>query len=221
MRSFAEIHAIAAGRKGGAEALEALVEKPSPPDEVAASPDDRWLSSMARSLFEAGFNRKVIAAKWPGFEAAFEGFDVDRIAFYADAEMDRLLADRRVVRNGAKLAAVIDNALFLRDIRAGHGSPGRFFATWPDSDYVGLLDLLATRGSRLGGVTGQRMLRRMGRSSLILSTDVVARLVAEGIVTKTPSSRRDMRAVQTALNAWMAESGRSLTEISRVLAMSV
>ena len=221
MRSFAELHAIAAGRKGGAEALEALIDRPLSPGAVARIPDDRWLSAMARSLFEAGFNWKVIEAKWPGFEAAFDGFDLDRVAFYADAELDRLLADKRVVRNGAKLAAVIGNALFLKDIRAEHGQAGRFFADWPDTDYVGLLDLLAKRGARMGGVTGQRMLRRMGRASFILSTDVTARLVAEGIVTKTPSSRRDMEAVQAALNAWMAESGRSLTEISRVLAMSV
>ena len=61
----------------------------------------------------------------------------------------------------------------------------------------------------------------MGRDSFILSRDVGAALVREGVVDKPPSSKRDMAAVQAAFNAWMAESGRGLTQISRTLAMSV
>ena len=45
-----------------------------------------------------------------------------------------------------------------------------------------LLRLIAKQGSRLGAVTGQRMLRSMGRDSFILSQDVTARLIAEGVV---------------------------------------
>jgi 3-methyladenine DNA glycosylase Tag len=221
MRSFAEIYAIAAERKGGAKTLEALLDRPLPRDEIAAIADDRWLSSMARSLFEAGFNWKVIDAKWEDFEAAFEGFDPRRIAKYHDADVDRLLMDSRIVRNGAKIMAVIDNARFVCDLASEHGSAGRFFADWPDTNLIGLLEVLSKRGARLGGVTGQRMLRRLGRASFVLSPDVIARLVAEGIVDGSPSSKHAMQAVQDAFNEWVRQSGRSLTEISRVLAMSM
>ncbi|MCB9993158.1 MAG: DNA-3-methyladenine glycosylase I [Hyphomicrobiaceae bacterium] len=221
MRRFAEIHAIAADRKGGPAALDALLQKPLPAAELQKIPDDRWLSAMARCIFEAGFNWKVIEAKWPGFEEAFDGFDVARVGFYHDDDLDRLLRDTRIVRNGAKIESVIANARFLTDVAAEHGSAGSFFGAWPSSDFVGLLDLLKRKGSRLGGLTGQRFLRRMGVSSFNLSTDVVARLVAEGVVPGPPSSKSDMAAVQAAFNSWAAESGRSLTEISRVLAMSV
>ncbi len=47
------------------------------------------------------------------------------------------------------------------------------------------------------------------------------RLVAEGIIAKAPTSARDKAAVQSAFNTWKAQSGRSLTEISRVLALSI
>lgn len=221
MRSFEAIYAIAAERKGGTEALEALLEKPLPHEEVATMADDRWLSSMARSLFEAGFNWRVIDAKWEGFEVAFDGFATRRVARYHDGEIDRLLGDDRIVRNGAKVMAVIDNARFICGLAAEHGSAGRFFTEWPDTDFVGLLEVLTKRGARLGGVTGQRMLRRVGRTSFVLSPDVIARLVAEGIVAKAPSGRRDMQAVQAAFNRWTEESGRSLTEISQVPAKSV
>lgn len=221
MRHFDEIHAIAATRKGGPEALEMLLSTPLPTDQVAAQPADRWLSCMAECIFQAGFNWKVIEAKWPGFEVAFDGFDPIRVGFYHDEDMDRLLSDTRIVRNGQKIAAVIENARFLNELTAEHGSAGAFFANWPDADFVGLLELLSKRGSRLGGATGQRMLRWMGRNAFVLSTDVTARLVAEGVVDKAPSSKRDMAAVQAAFNTWSAQSGRGLTQISQILAFSV
>lgn len=221
MRTFDEIIAIAAERKGGPDALEALLPEPLPADELARIPDARWLSMMAKCLFQAGFHWKVIEAKWPGFETAFEGFDPSRVAFYDDEEIDRLVSDKGIVRNGAKIMAVVENARFLADLAAENGSAAKFFADWPADDFIGLIDVLAKRGSRLGGATGQRALRWMGKESFILSQDVCARLIAEGVVAKAPTSKRDLAAVQAAFNTWREQSGRSLTEISRVLSMSV
>ena len=221
MRTFDEIFAIAAERKGGREALEAMLSKPLPADELARIPDARWLSMMAKCLFQAGFHWKVIEAKWPGFETAFEGFDPSRVSFYGDEVIDRLVSDKGIVRNGAKIMAVVENARFLADLAAEHGSAAKFFADWPADDFIGLMDVLAKRGSRLGGATGQRALRWMGKESFILSQDVCARLIAEGVVAKAPTSKRDLAAVQAAFNTWREQSGRSLTEISRVLSMSV
>jgi len=221
MRTFDEIFAIAAERKGGPDALEALLPKALPAAELAAIPDARWLSMMAKCLFQAGFHWKVIEAKWPGFETAFEGFDPSRVSFYGDEEIDRLVSDKGIVRNGAKIMAVVENARLLADLATEHGSAAKFFADWPADDFIGLMDVLAKRGSRLGGATGQRALRWMGKESFILSQDVCARLIAEGVVAKAPTSKRDLAAVQAAFNTWREQSGRSLTEISRVLSMSV
>lgn len=63
MRDFQQIFDIAADRKGGAEALEGMLSVPKPPKELAAIPDDRWLSMMAKCVFQAGFSWKVIEAK--------------------------------------------------------------------------------------------------------------------------------------------------------------
>ena len=86
---------------------------------------------------------------------------------------------------------------------------------------MGLLERLKRDGNRLGGATTQYALRFSGKDSFILSRDVVARLIAEGVVDKSPTSKTAMRAVQNAFDIWMDQSGRGLTEISRVLAMSV
>ena len=54
-----------------------------------------------------------------------------------------------------------------------HGSAAAFFAAYPVSDQIGLMDLMKKRGSRLGGTTGQLALRFMGKESFILTGDVV------------------------------------------------
>lgn len=221
MRSFDELYAIAVERKGSKEAVEAHLPKAKTKAELAALPDNRWLAEMARAIFQAGFSWKVIEAKWPGFEVAFEGFEPARVAMYGDDNLARLISDKGIVRNGPKITAVIENAIFLTDLARENGSAARALADWPDEDYIGLLEFLKKRGSRLGGNTGQRVCRAVGKPSFIFSTDVVARLIAEGIVDKEPSSKREMAAVQAAFNEWSDQSGRSLSAISRLLAMTV
>ncbi len=220
MRSFDEIFDIAASRHGGIEAFEARLNKPKSHEELAAMPDDRCLSIITKCVFQAGFNWKVIENKWDGFEAAFDGFDVGRCAFMDDEKFDSLLQDTRIVRNGTKIAAVRDNAAFLLELR-DEGGAGQVLGGWPSDDYVNLLAMLSKRGSRLGGASAQYAMRFAGRDSFILSRDVTARLIAEGVIDKPATSKKTMAAVQRAFNSWMDQSGRSLTEISRVLAMSL
>jgi 3-methyladenine DNA glycosylase Tag len=221
MRSFDEILAIAAERKGGVEPVLAAVHHPLPPDQLAAIPDDRWLAQMARQVFQSGFNWKVIEAKWPGFEAAFGGFAVAPLAFMPPEMFDALLADRRIVRHAQKIRSVHENALFVQQVAGEFGSFGRHVADWSHEDYVGLLAWLSKRGSRLGGNTGAYVLRFIGKEGFLLSRDVVARLVAEGVIDGPPTSQRALRAVQAAFDGWRKESGHSFNVISRVLAQSI
>ena len=221
MKSFEEIFEIAATRHGGTGALLNTLTPPKSPEEIADIGDDRWLAGMTKCIFRAGFNWKVVENMWPGFEAAFEEFDIGRCTMMNDEDIDRLASDKRIVRHGPKIRSVRDNAIFLRDQSAEHGGAGTFFAGWAKTDYVGLLELLKKKGSRLGGTTGQYFLRTMGVDSFILSRDVTARLIAEGVVDQEPRSKTAMTAVQTAFNMWAEQSGKSLTEISQTLAKSI
>lgn len=221
MHSFDEIFDIAAKRKGGRDELEALLEPPAPIAELEKIPPDRWLAMMARCIFNSGFNWKVVDAKWPGFEESFDGFDPGKISFYTDDDLARLVSDTRIIRHGAKIRSVQENASFIIELHKEYGSVGKALGGWPSEEFVGLLAMLKKRGSRLGGNTGQYFLRFMDRDGFILSADVVGRLIAEGVIDKAPGSQKSMRAVQEAFNEWSQQSGRSLKEISRVLAMSV
>ena len=171
MRRFDEIFAIAAERKGGAAVLENMLAQTASraPAEIAALPDDRLLAEMTRRIFYAGFSSKVIDAKWDAFEAAFDGFDAHACAFMTEERFDTLMQDRGIVRNGAKIRAVQINAQFILDLNSEHGTASRFFADWPDSDYVGLLEVLKKRASHLGGDAAGRFLRAIGKPAFILS----------------------------------------------------
>lgn len=218
---FETLLARAAARKGGEAAVEALMPVVRPAGELALIPDDRWLSALSRAVFQAGFNWSVIKAKWPGFEEAFEGFDPGRWSLMSDEDLDRLLTDTRIVRHAAKILSVGENATFLRDLAAEHGSAARVFAEWPGEDFTGLLAMMKKRGSRLGGMTGQVFLRYMGRDGFMLGGDVLAALIREGVVDKAPTSARAMAAAQAAFNQWAGESGRPLAHISRTLALTI
>lgn len=220
MKTFREIHDRALARKGEAE-LNARLPTSKTPADIAAQPDDRWLSMMTRLVFSAGFVWRVIEAKWPGFEAAFYGFDPVKLAMLPGPEADALAQDTRIVRNGQKIGATFDNAQFVLDIAEQHGSFGAFVAAWPTDDIVGLWAALKKRGARLGGDTGPRLLRRMGKPSFILSRDVVAALVDAGVVAKKPTSKTALRATQAAFNAWQAESGLDHSQMSVILAHSI
>ena len=82
MKTFGEIHEMALARKG-ADGLAA--EMPSPPETPLRDlTDDRLLAEFTKRIFQAGFNWSVIEKKWPGFEAAFHGFDIARNAMMSD-----------------------------------------------------------------------------------------------------------------------------------------
>ena len=176
MVRFGDILARAAVRKGGDDALEALLVRPLPREAVAAIPGDRWLAEMTRCIFQAGFNWDLIDRRWPQFEAAFEGFDVSRWVFMSDDDLDRLLKTPGLVANAQKLRSVGQNALFLSGIAQTSGSAGAWFAGWPFERYFELCAEMKAKGSRLGGATGQRMLRRMGVDAFILTPTVVKAL---------------------------------------------
>lgn len=219
---FKRIRERAAKRKGGEKVLASLLLKKRNSMALARLTDDRILSEMARRVFSAGFVWSVIDKKWPGFEEAFLGFNPKRLLFQPAEFWHDLASDKRIVRNPQKIKSVRDNAKFVSDIAAEHGSFGRFLADWPADDQIGLLEILDKRGSRLGGNSGQYLLRFLGRDSFILTNDLLLCLRDCGVpISDKGTSKKDRRLAQTQINAWAAESGLPLTHISRICALSI
>jgi 3-methyladenine DNA glycosylase Tag len=211
MIAFQTIRARAEKRKGGAEALAKLMPPRPDPKALAKLRDDRILAQMTKRVFSAGFAWSVIESKWPAFEAAFLGFGPAKLAFEPDEFWDGLVKDARIVRNGAKIDSVRVNARFVQDVAKEHGSFGKFLAEWPSSDEVG----------RLGGNTGQMLLRFLGWDGFVASKDVVACLRNAGLdVAEAPMSKRDLAKIQEQFNAWAKETGLPYTHLSRICAYS-
>jgi 3-methyladenine DNA glycosylase Tag len=221
MKSFSKLYELAAARKGGEKALESLIPRPKSAAALARIPDDRWLSGMAKAVFRAGFNWKVVDNKWEGTEAAFDGFDPHHVAFLSDDELDVLVKDERIIRHWRKLKAIRSNAQYVVDLAAEHGTAASYFANFPSTEYVDLLEDIRKRASFLGGTTGQYFLRELGKDSFIFSRDVVAALRREKVFDGTPTSKSSLAAIQAAFNEWVEDGGKSLTRVSRVLAFTV
>lgn len=69
-----------------------------------------YLAAMARAALEPGLNWEVVEKKWPGIVEAFDGFDVMRVADYGPEDVERLMADPRIIRNRRKVEAIIYDA---------------------------------------------------------------------------------------------------------------
>ena len=222
MTSFQSIYDIAAKNRGSVELLEAILPKHKSPEVLADLTDDRYLSMMTRCIFRAGFVWRVIDNKWPGFESAFANFNPMAVAHFSDERLEELAQDRSIVRNFTKIISVRNNAVYVLDKQRSHGSLGAFIAEWPTSNIIGLWLELKKKGCRLGGNSGPMMLRSMGKDTFLMTKDVCAALVNHGFVDKiSPTSQRDLKQVETVFGALRDQSGRSLCEISRILACTV
>lgn len=219
---FTRIYERAVERKGGEEALERLLSAPLSVEKLRERPDHRYLAQMTRCVFNAGFHWRVISQKWPDFEEAFHGFELEKLLSQAPDEWEAYLADERIVRNWQKIQTVFSNAVMIAEIAEEHGSFAAFFAEYPPTQQVELMRFLKQSGARLGGNTGQYVIRFSGKDGFILSRDVIAALQANGVeIDSKANSQRDLRKVQDAFNQWHDESGRPLTHISQILGYTV
>ena len=194
MTPFSEIEAKVRARKG------ADLLGPRPPHvrsagELSSLGDDRVLAALTRCVFAAGFRWKVIEAKWPGFEAAFEGFEPEVLASWSAEDLDRLVLDARIVRNPVNIRATLANASWMLALAESHGSVASWIAHWPSDDIIGLWMAMKAGGTRLGGLTGPRVLRLLGKDTFLLTPDVVTGLRALGLLTASENSKRGQKAV--------------------------
>lgn len=222
METFAAIHDRACERKGGEAAITELLPVVRSKRALAASKDDRWLAEMTRCTFQAGFVWRVIDRKWEDFEDVFFGFPPEKILLLSPDQIDRIAQNPRIVRNRQKVLCVQQNAQYITDVQREHGSFGKFISRWPQQDLIGLFRHLKQHGSRLGGMTGQRVLRNMGKDTFILTGDVVKCLRRAGLeIADTPTSQRELKLVQSVFNQWHEQSGLPYSHISRICACSV
>lgn len=94
--------------------------------------DDRILfERLILEINQAGLSWELMLKKRDGFVAAYDGFDIDRVAAYGEADRQRLLNDAGIIRNRLKVSAAIVNAQRIVELRRDHGS----FKGWIDAHH--------------------------------------------------------------------------------------
>jgi DNA-3-methyladenine glycosylase I len=81
--------------------------------------DDRLYERMTLEAFQSGLSWLTILRKRENFRAAFDGFTIEKVAAYSDADVARLMADAGIVRNRAKVDAAIANARAALSVPGG------------------------------------------------------------------------------------------------------
>lgn len=81
--------------------------------------DRALFEKMSLEGFQAGLSWITILRKRPRFREVFAGFDPVTVAAFGDADVARLLADAGIIRNRAKIEAVIGNARLVAGMADG------------------------------------------------------------------------------------------------------
>jgi DNA-3-methyladenine glycosylase I len=89
------------------------------------------LERLVLEINQAGLSWLTILKKRTAFRAAFADFEVDRVAAFGPADIDRLLADSGIIRNRLKIEAAAENARRIQMLRKSHGS----FAGWLEAHH--------------------------------------------------------------------------------------
>ena len=77
---------------------------------------------------QAGLSWLTVLKKRDAFQAAYDSFDVDKVAAYTAADRARPLADAGIIRNRLKINAAIENAQRLQVLRRDHGGLAAWLA---------------------------------------------------------------------------------------------
>jgi DNA-3-methyladenine glycosylase I len=125
--------------------------------------DAGYLEMMTAVIFMGGLSRQVVMAKWDGFVAAFEEFDVATVADFTDVDVERLSQDTRIVRYKAKIRAVVDNAGQMQQLASDHGSFGAWLRSLLDEEGVdGAAREMARRFKYMSEQSSRRYLYAVG-----------------------------------------------------------
>jgi DNA-3-methyladenine glycosylase I len=142
--------------------------------------DDRTLfEKLCLESFQSGLSWRTILAKRENFRAAFRNFEIEAVAAFAAADVERLLGDAGIVRHRGKIEAVINNARCARELVKREGSLAAYIWRF-EPDAAGLAEPQTTSTSP-ASVALSKDLRRQGWK-FVGPTTVFAFMQAMGLI---------------------------------------
>jgi len=101
----------------------------------------------------------------PNFRKAFHNFSIDNVAKFDNSDIEHLVRNEGIVRNRAKIEAVVQNAARMREIKKRFGS----FQSYLDSldksnNYASVIEELSKQFKRLGPSSAGLFLYAVGEN---------------------------------------------------------
>src|SRR3981081_4035610 len=106
------------------------------PERISPEKLADYLDVLTKAVFQSGISWRVVEAKWPGTRQALYDFDPERLADLTPADIDRLVEDKRLVRNRRKIEATVANAQTVLDLDRAHGGFKRYLTSFKDFESV-------------------------------------------------------------------------------------
>ncbi len=93
--------------------------------------DEKYLYMMlVLESFHAGLSWLIILKKREDFIAAFDNFDVNKVANYTEEKYDELMNNEKIVRSSLKIKATISNSKLFIEIQKEFGSFKNYLMTY-------------------------------------------------------------------------------------------
>lgn len=119
-------HAVPTAKKTTKAPPVRVPKRPTPPDRIPRVIENPTLSDhlavISRAVMQAGMSWAFIEARWDDYLAAFDGFDVHKVAAYGDIDVDRLMNADGIIHSKTKIEGTIRNARALIALEAEFGS---------------------------------------------------------------------------------------------------
>ncbi|MDV3253347.1 DNA-3-methyladenine glycosylase I [Devosia sp. BK] len=90
------------------------------------SDDRRLFEKICLEGFQSGLSWRTILNKRDAFRTGFAHFEIDAVAKFTEADVERLLQDKGIVRHRGKIAAAINNAKRAQELIKEAGSIAAF-----------------------------------------------------------------------------------------------
>jgi len=92
--------------------------------------DRRIFEFLVLEAFQAGLSWRIVLHKRENFREAFAGFDFNKVARMTPRDLSRLVRDKGIVRNRAKIRAARDNAQRFLEVRKEFGTFSKYMWGW-------------------------------------------------------------------------------------------
>src|SRR3989338_11266867 len=98
--------------------------------------DDKIFEFLTLESFQAGLSWRLVLTKRVNFEKAFANFDPVRVAKFSKKDLNRLLKNKGIIRNVAKIKAALNNANRFLEVKKEFGTFSKYMWQFVDNKQI-------------------------------------------------------------------------------------